>query len=786
MADRTGDRPGHHVPLADGTFALWDQGVLRTAGMPFDWITGLEAPDLPPAPGPAPRPEPGPGAGHTPEEFSAHFARELRVTVERLRETVRQPRFREAVAWQNPKLLARYVDAFAERPLPDRLTKSDRRKAMRLTRYLQRYCTKNETIGFFGPVAWARLNDGHGLSAAPGDRLLRSRSVHFESWAVDAVGAALTRRFELRPWLAPRRNPSVALEGDTAVAPQRQPVPLDELSLALLNSADGTRAAVTLAEEAAWLGFVDPGAQDEVFERLDDLARRRLLRWDLTLPLGSWPERDLCARLDAVGDSRLRDGARSEVDRLLAAREATHAAAGDADAVVRAVEELNAVFEEVTDVPSYRRPGEFAGGRTLVYEDARRDIDVRLGGDLLAGLGDALDLVLRSARWLTHRVAEHCREVADRCFDELRARGDGRPVRLSALTLLLGPHLIDGKDLIAARAGEELRQAWWNILGPECGDGTSPVRLTSAALRARVRTAFDCPGPGWTAARYHSPDLMLVASDAARATADNTFFVLGELHAAVNTLENRVYATQHPDPEALTRQVAGDGLRGRIVPMLPKSWRAVTSRTFPPLTHLLPDYTYWSIGDDAGGAPVDDVLPAGGLRVERRGGRLRVSDPSGAFDADLVEVLGELLSMVTVDAFGMVPPLPHHPRIMVDDLVVARETWRVPVAGTGLGQGGDDAARFLAYQRFADRLGLPRRVFARVSGERKPVYVDRRSPLLITSFLHLVRRAAEGPDAELTVTEMLPDREHLWLPDADGDRYTSEFRLVAVDRAAAP
>lgn len=140
--------------------------------------------------------------------------------------------------------------------------------------------------------------------------------------------------------------------------------------------------------------------------------------------------------------------------------------------------------------------------------------------------------------------------------------------------------------------------------------------------------------------------------------------------------------------------------------------------------------------------------------------------------------------MVTVDAFGMVPPLPHQPRIVVDNLVVARETWRVPIAGTGLTRSGDDAARFLAYQQFADRLGLPRRVFIRVTGERKPVYVDRRSPLLITSLLHLVRGAAERPNAELTVTEMLPDREHLWLPDADGDLYTSEFRLVAVDRAA--
>jgi hypothetical protein len=28
---------------------------------------------------------------------------------------------------------------------------------------------------------------------------------------------------------------------------------------------------------------------------------------------------------------------------------------------------------------------------------------------------------------------------------------------------------------------------------------------------------------------------------------------------------------------------------------------------------------------------------------------------------------------------------------------------------------------------------------------------------------------------------MLPDPDHAWLPDAEGRRYTSELRLVAVD-----
>ena len=49
-----------------------------------------------------------------------------------------------------------------------------------------------------------------------------------------------------------------------------------------------------------------------------------------------------------------------------------------------------------------------------------------------------------------------------------------------------------------------------------------------------------------------------------------------------------------------------------------------------------------------------------------------------------------------------------------------------------------------------------------------------------------VRRAQRhsGDSAPVTVTEMLPSPDQLWLTDAEGRRYTSELRVCAVDRAA--
>jgi hypothetical protein len=50
-------------------------------------------------------------------------------------------------------------------------------------------------------------------------------------------------------------------------------------------------------------------------------------------------------------------------------------------------------------------------------------------------------------------------------------------------------------------------------------------------------------------------------------------------------------------------------------------------------------------------------------------------------------------------------------------------------------------------------------------------------------FAKMIRRtsAAGLPDATVDLTEMLPDPTQAWLPDASGQRYTSELRIVAVD-----
>ncbi|MBC3840304.1 hypothetical protein GXW82_09025 [Streptacidiphilus sp. 4-A2] len=152
--------------------------------------------------------------------------------------------------------------------------------------------------------------------------------------------------------------------------------------------------------------------------------------------------------------------------------------------------------------------------------------------------------------------------------------------------------------------------------------------------------------------------------------------------------------------------------------------------------------------------------------------------PDGSWSASVTEVLGEFLTALVVNRFQLRPKGAHAPRVLLDDLVICRESWRIPVAEleAAARKPGTLAAELAAR-------GVPRHLFARTPAEPKPFYVDLEAPLLVRNLQRAIRLAAAGEGLCLDLGEMLPGPEHLWLADQDGGQCTAEFRLVAVDEA---
>lgn len=128
------------------------------------------------------------------------------------------------------------------------------------------------------------------------------------------------------------------------------------------------------------------------------------------------------------------------------------------------------------------------------------------------------------------------------------------------------------------------------------------------------------------------------------------------------------------------------------------------------------------------------------------------------------------------------PEVDAWPRFVFGKLVLFRARWtfrrdRMPLVARG-GQPVSDSDWFLEVCRWRARHALPRHVFVHTSAEPKPFYVDLDAPVLI-DLLKRAIAASAGGDAVLTVTEMLPGPEDLWVRDGGGS-YASEF-LVQLD-----
>jgi hypothetical protein len=104
---------------------------------------------------------------------------------------------------------------------------------------------------------------------------------------------------------------------------------------------------------------------------------------------------------------------------------------------------------------------------------------------------------------------------------------------------------------------------------------------------------------------------------------------------------------------------------------------------------------------------------------------------------------------------------------------------------------GTESGSFSLVRRWRSEAGMPEQVFVRAPWEAKPFYLDFTSPSLVRMLVKQVRGALQkgmAGETKMTFTELLPGTDALWLHDLSGQRYTSEFRIVAMhsdDRAFA-
>ncbi|WP_353649839.1 lantibiotic dehydratase [Nakamurella sp. A5-74] len=764
----------HTVALGSTGWEIWRDVIIRSAGFPVEGLQQLQ--DAPAAAAV----DSALAAAATPQQLKALAEEALHRQLPTVERIATDPLLREAIAWQNPN-----VFHALGRVVPDGPRNSRYYQGVRTVgRYWQRYCSKNESIGFFGPATWARIDDdGPTVQARPGSGLLARRWTKLEDWALDALASAIAADPAVAPHLPVRipssviLTPPVAGSPATARAATGKPLQLSSQEQWLLQAADGRARSALVVDAVAAGAARTAGDADLTLRRLTE---RGLLSVGFDVRHVHDVADRLLADLQALPEPA-RAAALHRFDALDTARAALAAAAGDPTAVLAADNALKEVFRQQVSEVTERRPGETYAGRKLAYEDTARDLAVRFGPALVERIAAPMGLLLQAAHWwCAHLEATFTAAFGD-LVDEM---GDGRPMPLSDL-LFLAQGLLWGEHNLVASQTDEFAGRWAELLGTagaEPQDGlTGSIELSSADLAPEMDRLFPRLPLRWRAAHIHSPDLQIAANGLDALLAGEFTPVLGELHTGGGTFDSAATTLAHPHPDVLAEALTADIGSHRVHVLHADSWPRQLGRLSTVFDG--PQDRYLPVAPEpVRGIAEPHFLPPGDALVVRDDQGVGVFH--GGLRWSLIDVLADLLWIHTVDAFKMVTPARYTPRISIDGLVINRRSWRITCGETAFGRITDAPNRFVEARRLAAELHLPDRCYVKLGSEIKPFFVDLTSPVLADVFGCMVRSAvlAEGPQVTLSLSEALPDLEQNWLPDAEGRRYVCELRMQCVER----
>ena len=134
------------------------------------------------------------------------------------------------------------------------------------------------------------------------------------------------------------------------------------------------------------------------------------------------------------------------------------------------------------------------------------------------------------------------------------------------------------------------------------------------------------------------------------------------------------------------------------------------------------------LSPDAHTAPRDKVLPFGSLVVETDGDELIARTRDGRVRVDVLDIFSDIPTLSIWNGFSLLPSGNYQPRITIDRLVVARESWTFAPADLEFAFEKTDTERFVAARRWARDLAIPRFAFFKSSSEQKPLFVDFDTP----------------------------------------------------------
>lgn len=642
----------------------------------------------------------------------------------------------------------------------------DRKSDRTLALYLQRVCAKNDTLSRFGPVGWGRIVPGDGavFDAALGDY---DRTADVEKWVVHSLIAVLNSIPEVRAEVAPRLEPHGWLDGDRFVRlDEERTIELTEGERFLAMRCNGATPAHALGDA----------------DTLARLAERGVIRWQLeAMGFDIKPLPNLQADVASWRPSALRD---EWQQRLAALADMAERFRTDPSATGRRriVGEVRALLETVGIAKRETGRALYAATNPIV-EDCYLRGSFQVGDKLVDRLvSDAWpwfelwnDVILLACKNVYERLVAMAAEAP-------RHGGVLRYSTLHGIARRQGVNIETDQyqRKIAAETWERVKVEFTAMLAERADAPTWHLTADDCTF---LRRRYELPES--MEMIYPSLDLQLASASNEDLAAGRAQWIIAETHYAPIALQNSTYWCS-PEKERYTEGMTA-------------------------VCHGLP----FCARDAYGEAPVHtcgervmDAMPnasyAGAGRPKPEWKYYRPGDLEVVFDAKTCDArlrapdgtdLGSLIRTVRMQTgphpFFPFERLGHEPRLMLGDVIVQRQGWRLESKDFGEPRPDGVSPAFVAtLERLRAQHGIPRYVYVRASRgtskdnvwardkDNKPMFVDLESVV----FLDILERRLQKYGA-LGFVEMLPSPSNMsWR--STGGRVGYEIRTHVLPRQA--
>ncbi len=702
--------------------------------------------------------EKGKGNVHSFSDLQTLFDDELYEKRLRLREIASSAKFQEAVFHQNqnPYCSDAYtsIAAFCRQPpVRDRRNYNDRSKELLVYRYLQRFCTKNETVSFFGPfyVGTCGQTGQNLFLQRRGPEKIARKKVYVANWLLEEIVENVSRGERLGT-LRLMPSPCLVVSGGRAVhLASGKRLELDPISGAILGVAEQRKPMSEIISGLGKEGF----CKDEIFRKASEMIRGEFVLSGLEVTSKSRRTRE--------------NGCERELDGLSKWREAFEK--GDLEERRRVIHELT---EELTkwglllSGPHGKKSGAEKERKSFFTEYCELNLAaLRLGKTFSKRLVFYLDFVLNLRlqneivfrklqfsffhQWLKKNFGKNETRLRDILYRLVEESSEER------VPFSCRDRLVDGFPSHFLSFIDRYR-------------GKTRVRFRMKDMERK----FDIPPPSGAGPAATCFDLSIGAPDLQAINQNRCDVVFSESHNMRRPLSaHRFFIETSSREKAFARE---------LISVQKKMQKGHILCEFLTLSHdsMSRHYDFPSVSEIeymAYSERKKNKMHLSDLKVDWRGHQPRLAGKGNKKLLLLggIPYVGSLFSMFSPKVIPLREEKGHFPRIEIDRFVMQRQQWVFSKRELFFAQDSyrkKGTVLWIELEKWRRQSGLPVYFFLK-RDNKKAVFIDFENYFAIETFVYLSKKCRET----LWMVEMIPGPEALWLKDDKG-RYTSEFRFI--------